>query len=152
VTTRLFEGTLEARPRGGITVKLPFDPSAEWGSRERYDVTGTIEGRNVRGRLREVDGGHYLELGPAWCRDARMRAGARVSVSLAPEGPQIGSLAPDFAAALEAEPQAREFFESLATFYRKNFVRWVEEAKRPETRAKRIAESVAALKAGRRER
>jgi uncharacterized protein YdeI (YjbR/CyaY-like superfamily) len=75
-----------------------------------------------------------------------------VSVSLAPEGPQFESLAGDFAAALEAEPEARRFFGALATFYRKNFVRWVEEGKRPETRAKRIAEAVASLKAGKRER
>lgn len=150
--TRSFTADVEARPRGGVSIKLPFDPSAEWGSRERYDVSGTIEGHKVRGRLRLIEGAHYLELGPAWCRDERVGAGARVSVVLAPEGPQMGSLVPDFAAALDAEPQARQFFESLATFYRKNFVRWVDEAKRPETRARRIAESVAALKAGRRER
>jgi Bacteriocin-protection, YdeI or OmpD-Associated/Domain of unknown function (DUF1905) len=149
---RGFTAIVEPRPRGGITVKLPFDPSAEWGSRERYDVSGTVDGHKVRGRLRSGEGGYYLELGPAWCRDERVLPGTRVSVSLAPEGPQMGSLAADFAAALDAEPQARQFFESLATFYRKNFVRWVEEAKRPETRAKRIADSVAVLKAGRRER
>jgi hypothetical protein len=152
VTTRSFTAKVEQRQRGGIAIKLPFDPSAEWGSKDRHDVTGTINGHKVRGRLRSVDSDHYLELGPAWCRDASVAPGAQVSVLLAPEGPQIGSLAPDFAAALEAEPRAREFFESLATFYRKNFVRWVEEAKRPETRARRIAESVAVLKAGRRER
>ena len=151
-TPRSFTATVERRRGGGIAIRLPFDPSAEWGSKDRHDVTGTISGYTVRGRLKLLDGAYYLELGPAWCRDASVGAGARVSVTLAPEGPQLGSLAPDFAAALEAEPQARAFFESLATFYRKNFVRWVEEAKRPETRAKRIAESVAALKAGRRER
>jgi hypothetical protein len=149
--TRSFTATVEPRPRGGIAIRLPFDPSAEWGEKERHDVSGTIDGHKVRGRLRLVQDAHYLELGAAWCRDESVGAGARVSVSLAPEGPQMGSLAPDVAAALEAEPQARQFFESLATFYRKNFVRWIEEAKRPETRAKRIAESVAALKAGRRE-
>jgi uncharacterized protein YdeI (YjbR/CyaY-like superfamily) len=61
-------------------------------------------------------------------------------------------LAPDFATALESEPEARRFFESLPTFYRKNFVRWIEGSKRPETRAKRIADTVATLKAGKRER
>jgi uncharacterized protein YdeI (YjbR/CyaY-like superfamily) len=61
-------------------------------------------------------------------------------------------MAPDLAEALEAEPDARRFFESLATYYRKNFVRWIEQSKRPETRAKRIAETIATLKAGKRER
>jgi uncharacterized protein YdeI (YjbR/CyaY-like superfamily) len=58
----------------------------------------------------------------------------------------------DVADALNAEPDARRYFESLATFYRRGFIRWIEGAKRPETRARRIADVVAALKSGRRER
>jgi uncharacterized protein YdeI (YjbR/CyaY-like superfamily) len=88
-------------------------------------------------------------LGPSWCRDRRLAPGESVTVELEPEGPQIDSMAPDLAAALIAEPAARRFFESLATFYRKGFVAWVEQAKRPDTRARRIHESVAALKARR---
>lgn len=61
-------------------------------------------------------------------------------------------MAEDIAAALDAEPAARRLFESLATYSRKNFIRWIEGAKRPETRAKRIAETVATLKSGKRER
>ena len=49
-------------------------------------------------------------------------------------------------------PAAGRFFESLPTIYRKNFMRWIDGAKRPETRAKRIAETVATLKSGKRER
>jgi Bacteriocin-protection, YdeI or OmpD-Associated/Domain of unknown function (DUF1905) len=152
MTTQNFTATVEARTRGGIAIKLPFDPSAEWGDKNRHDVTGTLGGRKVRGRLMRIDGAHYLELGPAWCRDASLAAGARVTVSLSPEGPQVASMAPDLAAALEAAPEARRFFESLPTFYRKNFVRWIEESKRPATRAKRIAQAVATLQAGKRER
>ena len=73
-------------------------------------------------------------------------------MSLQPEGPQLDTVASDLAAAIRAEPSARRFFESLATHYRNSFVSWVEGAKRPETRAKRIEETVDALKAGRRER
>ena len=55
-------------------------------------------------------------------------------------------------AALIADPEARRTFESLATFYRKGFVRGIEDAKRPETRARRISEMLEALLAGRIER
>ena len=119
---------------------------------QRHDVTGTVDGRGVRGSLRSVGGDHYLELGPAWCRDCGVTVGAQMAVSLSPEGPQLDSMAGDIAAALEGGPDARRFFESLATFYRKGYVRWIEQAKRPETRARRIAETVAALKAGKRQR
>jgi Bacteriocin-protection, YdeI or OmpD-Associated/Domain of unknown function (DUF1905) len=147
-----FEATIEARPRGGIAIKLPFDPAAEWGVKERYDVSGAIKGYPVRGPLTANEGAYYLEVGPAWCRHGCVTPGERATVELGPEGPHFGTLSPDFAAGLDAEPDARRFFESVATFYRKNFVRWIEDAKRPETRAKRIAETVAALKAGKRER
>ena len=146
-----FTAVAQARPRGGIAIHLPFDPAEAWGERERYYLAGTIGPYPMRGVVVPGDGEPALELGPAWCRDPRMGAGATLQVTLRPEGPQLDSIAPDFAEALEAEPQARRFFESLATFYRNGFVAWVEGAKRPETRAKRIAETVAALKQGRRE-
>ena len=63
----------------------------------------------------------------------------------------MDELASDIADALSAEPDARRFFESLATFYRKGFIDWIEAAKRPETRARRITATVHALRAGRRE-
>ncbi len=94
----------------------------------------------------------YLELGPSWCRDAHFDDGASVEVELAPEGPQYATLAEDVRAALDAEPEALRFFESLATFYRQGFVGWIEQAKRPETRERRIVETVEALKAGKKQR
>jgi uncharacterized protein YdeI (YjbR/CyaY-like superfamily) len=70
-----------------------------------------------------------------------------------PEGPQSDALAPDIAAALSAEPEAARFFDGLATFYRKNYLRWIEATKRsPEVRAQRIAELVELMKAGKKER
>jgi Bacteriocin-protection, YdeI or OmpD-Associated/Domain of unknown function (DUF1905) len=135
-----------------MLIELPFEPAAAWGERDRYDVTGSINGYRVRGKLASRARGYVLELGPAWCRDATVVSGMPVEVRLTPEGPQVSGMPEDIAAALDAEPEARRFFESLPTFYRKNFMRWIDDAKRPETRARRIAETVATLKAGKRER
>jgi uncharacterized protein YdeI (YjbR/CyaY-like superfamily) len=77
---------------------------------------------------------------------------AKVDVVLAPDGPQSDALAADVAAALASEPEAETFFQSLAPFYRKNFVRWIESTKRPETRASRIEEMMRLLEARQRER
>ena len=148
-----FQAIVEPRPRGGIAIRIPFEPATEWGDRDRYDLSGTIDGHRFRGKLTPRDDAYYLELGPSWCdRRAHFADGQSVAVSLAPEGPQVATVAADIAAALEAEPAARRLFESLPTFYRKNFMRWIDDARRPETRARRIAETVATLKAGKRER
>ncbi len=135
-----------------VHVPVPFDPNEGWGRKQRHHVTGTIDGAAWRGPL-EADGDrYYLTLGAAWRRDAKISAGAAVTVVLSPEGPQAEDLDADIAAALAAEPEAQAFFASLATFYRKGYLKWVAGARRPEARAARIAELVTLLKAGRKSR
>jgi uncharacterized protein YdeI (YjbR/CyaY-like superfamily) len=55
---------------------------------------------------------------------------------------------PEFERALKRNKRAREFFEALAPSYRRQYLGWVETAKRPETKAKRIKESVQLLAKG----
>jgi Bacteriocin-protection, YdeI or OmpD-Associated len=147
-----FTAVARSRSRGGIAVPLPFDPASVWGERDRYHLAGTIERYPMRGVVPGGTDAPTLELGPAWCRDPRVGAGATLLVSLYPEGPQLDSLSADIADAISADPRARRFFESLATHYRNGYVTWVESAKRPETRARRVDEVVSALVAGRRAR
>jgi uncharacterized protein YdeI (YjbR/CyaY-like superfamily) len=72
-----------------------------------------------------------------------------VKVELEPEGPQRTDLADDLAAALDSNPEAGAFFDGLAQFYRKGYVRWIESTKRsPEERARRIARSIELLSDG----
>lgn len=150
---RRFDSLAERDARGRIVVRLPFDPSEAWGSKARHHVVGTVAGRGIRGPL-TVDGAEAkLVLGPAWCRDNDLTAGDSVEVVLGPEGPQQEMLAADIAAALAARPEARARFDSLATFYRKAFLRWVDATtRRPEVRSARIAEMVELLAAGHKQR
>ncbi len=134
------------------SIALPFDPNTVWGAKERHHVTGTINGINIRGPLVDEGSAYFLGIGPAWLRDAHLDQDATLIVTLAPEGPQQDNMAQDVTTALAANAEARAFFESLPTFYRKNYVRWIESAKRPETRRARIAEMMTLLKAHQRER
>jgi Bacteriocin-protection, YdeI or OmpD-Associated/Domain of unknown function (DUF1905) len=152
-SSRRFTIVFERDSRGRVVIPLPFDPSETWGRKAVHHVTGTVDDRRVRGPLSGEGTGARLVLGPAWCRDAGLATGDRVRVVLEPEGPQRASLAPDVAASLAARPAAREFFDSLATYYRKGYLRWVDATKRrPEVRAARIAEMVELLAAGHKQR
>jgi len=131
---------------------IPFDPNEVWGVKQRHYVRGSINDCPIRASIDGEAPPFSLALGPAWLRDNGVSAGAKVEVVLAPEGPQSDTLSPDIAAALAAEPQARAFFDSIATFYRNNYVRWIESAKRPETRKARITEMVRLLKVGTKQR
>ena len=136
-----------------LRIPVPFDPDLVWGPKKEHRVSGTIGGSTWRGSIVRDDAGFVISPGPAWWRDCGVDAGTKVKVVLAPEGPQRGDLAPDLAEALEAEPTAGEFFDSLAQFYRKSYLRYIAATKRkPELRAERIQEVVGLLRAGTKER
>ena len=135
-----------------VFVSIPFHPATVWGKKPRYHVAGTINTHPVRGCLGVFGQDHFLRLGAAWIRDSGVQPGQQVQVRLAPEGPQEANLAADIVQALSKDKTASAFFEGLPTFYRKNFIRWIESAKREETRAKRITEMMGLLSEGKRER
>lgn len=144
-----FIATTADAGRGRVAIPVPFDPDEVWGVKSVHHVTGTVAGCDVRAT---VEGGRIV-MGPAWGRDRGIGAGREVEVVLAPEGPQRGDLAPDLAAALDANPAAGAFFDSLAQFYRRAYLRWIDGTKRrPEERARRIAYVVELLGEGVRER
>jgi hypothetical protein len=135
-----------------VGILIPFDPNQVWGQKERHDIHGTINGQRIRGKLEMQPEGYVLSLGPTWRRGCNIDVDAQVTVVIEPEGPHLGNLAEDVATALTGAPAALIFFNSLPTFYRKNYLRWIESAKRPETRAARIVEMTALLEAGQREK
>lgn len=146
-----FEATVQRE--GSFTfVAIPFSPREVWGARPRYYVTGTINDIPVRGTLGASGPDYFLRLGAAWLRDSGIEPEGSVTVRLSLEGPHAGNLAPDIAEELISNPKARTFFDGLPTFYRKNFISWIETAKHAETRKNRIAEMITLLEEGKRER
>ena len=89
--------------------------------------------------------------------EGRMRLGGLSEVERAKQdgrwdeaydSPTTATVPEDFKRALAADPAARDFFERLGNTKRYSFLYRIEDAKRPETRAKRIAEYVALLREG----
>src|ERR1700733_15287767 len=144
-----FDAHVDAGPGGRGVIVVPFDPDEVWGAKAEHPVRGTVNGRRVRGRIAQGGQGWAFTLPPMWIRDACVPVGDNVVVELAPEGPQRGDLADDIAAALEANPAAAAFFDTLAQFYRRAYLRWIDATtRRPDLRAARIEEGVGLLAAG----
>ena len=132
-----------------MLVPVPFDPDAEWGIKPRHPVGGTINGMRVRGVVELHDGAPAFLVGTAWLRASSLTVGDMVTVEIEPEGPQRDDLADDISTALQASPKAAQFFDGLAQFYRRGYLRWVEGTKRrPELRQQRIAKMIELLEAG----
>jgi hypothetical protein len=144
-----FRAVVTIRRKGRVLVPVPFDPSERWGHKSEHHVTGTVNGMNVRAVIEDLDQGQGILLGPAWRRDCGIGPGDEVTVVLFPEGPQRHDLPPDLASALEADPMAGDFFDSLAQAYRTSYLRWIgATTRRPRMRAERIAEVVQLCKTG----
>ena len=145
--------TVTTDGRRRVLVPVPFDPDEAWGRKREHHVHGMVDGMDVRAVIEPLAEGHGILLGPAWRRDCGIGPGRVVDVVLEPEDPQRGDLAADVAAALEAAPDAAAFFDSLAQFYRRGYLRWIDATRRrPDLRAARIAEMVELLKAGHKQR
>jgi Bacteriocin-protection, YdeI or OmpD-Associated/Domain of unknown function (DUF1905) len=148
-----FRGVVAAGRRDSAVIVVPFDPDELWGAKANHPVSGTVGGRRIRTRLVPDEGGWTLAFPQQRLAGLGVAVGDEVTVELAPEGPQRGDLADDIAAALAANPDAGAFFDTLAQFYRKAYLRWIDSTtRRPDLRAARIAEVVDLLAAGIKER
>jgi len=148
-----FGARVDTAPGGRGVIVVPFDPDEAWGAKAEHLVIGKVNGRRVRGRIAPGSQGWIFTLPPTWIRDAFVPTGEDVLVELAPEGPQRVDLADDIAAALEANPAAAAFFDTLAQFYRRAYLRWIDATtRRPDLRAARIEEVIGLLAAGIKER
>jgi Bacteriocin-protection, YdeI or OmpD-Associated/Domain of unknown function (DUF1905) len=144
-----FRARVTADSRGRAVIVVPFDPDEEWGAKAVHHVNGTVSGCRVRVTIAPGDGGWAFTLNPR----LGLSVGSEVIAELAPEGPQRGDLAEDISAALAANPAAGAFFDTLAQFYRKGYLRYIDATtRRPDLRAARIAEVVGLLEAGTKER
>jgi hypothetical protein len=144
-----YRTTLVADRRNRVMFPVPFDPDRVWGRKNEHHIHGKVNGMGVRGVIEPLGDGRGVVLGPAWRRDCGLAAGDAVDVIIEPEGPQRDDLADDLAAALAANPKAAEFFDSLAQFYRRAYLRYIDATKRrPDVRTERIAEVVKLLAAG----
>jgi hypothetical protein len=150
---RRFGARVAADAGGAGSVVLPFDPDEEWGAKAVHHVHGTVNGCRVRVTIAAGAAGWMFTLSQSRMHAMGLVAGSEVTGELAPEGPQRVDLAEDIAAALAASPAAAAFFDTLAQFYRKAYLRYIDATtRRPDVRAARIAEVVGLLADGLKER
>lgn len=142
-----FEGLLESEPGAqGVYIILPFDVSAVFGSRGRIPVRVTINGHVFRTSLAPYGGKHYLGVNRTVRGAAKVDVGDRVEVSIERDDqPRVINPPDDLANALADNPAALESWERLSYSHKKEFVDAIDDAKKPETRARRILKAVEEL-------
>src|SRR3954465_10731044 len=140
MTVEKFTGTIEPPRGGGHFLEVPFDAKAAFG-KARPPVRATVNGTALRTRLMVYGGRTYLGLTKAVLAEAGLALGDAVAVELErDDAPREVELPPELEAAL-ADPQVRAAFDALAFTHRREYAQWVAEAKRPETRERRVAKT-----------
>jgi hypothetical protein len=149
-----FRSVIEsADDGGGAFVSIPFDVERVFG-KKRVPIEATIDAEPYRGTLvRMGSPGHMLIVLKEIRRRIGKGPGDTVEIVLWEDlQPRTVNVPPDLARALKARPKAARFFEGLSYTHQKEYVRWIEGSKRPETRKSRLSRTLAFLAKGQRAR
>jgi hypothetical protein len=135
-------------PVGPATaIELTDDQVVELGGGKRPPVRVTIGDRTARLRLAVMGGRNLIGLSKAARVELAVEIGDEITATIELDAAErVVEVPPDLAAALAAEPPLRTAFEALSFTHRKEHVRAITEAKRPETRARRVAATLDLLR------
>jgi len=146
-----FKATLTPTPRGGGGTLLPVPESVaiEMGLRGMPKVNAVIAGQPYRGSLMPMgDGTFCLGVLKSIQEAAGVKQGDTVTVELDLDtAPRTVEMPSDLKKALAGDRKAQAAWDSLSFTNKKEMARSVEEAKKPETRERRLAAAVKALRA-----
>ena len=145
-----FRVLLEKDDRSEATgIRIPFNVEKEFGTRARVPVRGTINGFAFRSSVFPMgDGYHYMVVNKNVRAGAKAKGGETISVVMErDEEPRVITPPEDFARALKANKAASAAWDKLSYTHRKEYAQAIEEAKKPETRTRRIEKAIAMLSA-----
>ena len=148
-----FRATVELGGKTATGIEVPDDVVAALGPGSRPPVTVTVGGHSYRTTVARMGGRFLVPLSAENRTAAGVAAGDQVDVGIEPDtAPREVEVPADLTEALAKDDAARATFDGLSYTHRKEWVRWVEEAKKADTRAARLAKTVEALHAGKRTR
>jgi Bacteriocin-protection, YdeI or OmpD-Associated/Domain of unknown function (DUF1905) len=143
-----FQTTLQVEGRTATFFEVPLDVPAIFG-RARPPVRVTIGGHTYRSTVAVYGGRYFVPLNRRTREAAGVAAGEEVTVELEADADErTVELPEELRAALDGDEAARAAFESLSYSHRKEYADWVADAKRDETRQRRLAKTLERLRAG----
>lgn len=144
-----FTATIQNAGGGGAFVEVPFDVEEMFGAK-KPKVRAMIEGIPYRGLLTRMGGPNHLLIVLKGIREQIGKTfGDEVTVTVEPDtDPRIIEIPAELKKAFRTEKNAKTFFDKLSYTHQREYVRWINEAKREETRQNRILKTIDMLKKG----
>lgn len=142
--------TLEPRGPAAAVVLDEEQVAAIGEGAKRFPVAATVNGYTWRTSVARMGGEFLLGLSREVRQAAGVEAGDTVEVEVALDtAPREVEVPEALTRALAGDDAARTAYEGMAFTHRKEYARWIAEAKREETREKRVAQALEMLRAGR---
>lgn len=146
--TRTYKTTILADREGGSTmtgIDVPFDTKEAFG-KVRAPVRVALNGYTFRSTTFRMGGETFVPLCRAHREAAGVRAGQTLSITLTlDDKPRVIAIPKDLAAALR-KARLLDRFEAMSFTHRREYVEALEDAKKPETRQRRLRACIAAVK------
>ncbi|WP_431611448.1 DUF1905 domain-containing protein [Chryseobacterium sp. 'Rf worker isolate 10'] len=121
-------------------VEFPFSTEELFNKKGQVKIKAVFDGKvEYRGSLAKMKSDcHILGLTQEVRKQLNKTFGDEVSVSLAEDKEErIVEIADDIVFVFNENPQAKDLFDKMSYTHRKEYIRWIEEAKKPETRENR---------------
>jgi len=146
-----FEVTLLKPPDiDGAYFIVPFNVPEVYGTKAQVKVRGTIDGYPYRGSIANMGEGHCMVVKKEIRQVIGKSAGDTVKVVMDIDTePRIVEVPEDFQQVLNNNPKAKEIFDTFSYSHKKEYVEWIEGAKKQETRENRIKKAVEMIAKGR---
>jgi bifunctional DNA-binding transcriptional regulator/antitoxin component of YhaV-PrlF toxin-antitoxin module len=145
-----FRTTLELGGKTATGMRVPEEVVTALGPGKRPPVRVTINGYTYRSTVASYGGAFMLPVSAEVRQHAGIAAGDELEVEIEPDTePREVELPPDFAAALERDAGAKQFFDGLSYSNKRRIVLSIEDAKTDETRRRRIDKAISTLREGR---
>lgn len=144
-----FQTTVELGGKTATGIEVPRAVVDALGAGKRPPVTVTINGHTYRSTIASMGGRFMLPLSAENRNGAGVAAGDAVDVEVELDAaPRTVEVPDDLRRALAKDAAAKKRFESLPYSHRKEHVRALESAKKPETRERRLAKTLEMLREG----
>jgi Bacteriocin-protection, YdeI or OmpD-Associated/Domain of unknown function (DUF1905) len=137
-----FEATITAADRGGAYVAVPRRVVDALGGRGRTPVVATFDGVEYRGSVVSMGSDKVIGLLQQIRTELGKGPGDTVTVTVAIDDEPRRVEVPDDLRVALADSRLEAHFEALSYSHRREYVQWIEEAKRPATRQRRIEQTV----------
>ena len=144
-----FDAKIQAARGGGAYVVFPYDAEKEFGTNGKVPVSATIDGVPDKGGLFRMGTPNHMLGVPKAIRDQiGKQPGDTVAIVLwKDDAPREVEVPPEFTARMK-KAGVLPFFEGLSFTHRKEYSRWIADAKKDETRARRLDKAIELLKNG----